>query len=225
MKIDIIKKAMLFILSFIILYGCDKSNINDDDTIHGSGKIVSQTRDVEECSGLTIKNMGNVYLTQADIQSIRVEADDNIIDDVITRKENGELVVGLEDGSYSNITLKIYVSLKTIESLSIQGAGNIYGQNSFECDSLDCVINGAGNINVQGNGNYQNCFINGAGNINAENFIVEKCKVFVNGAGTCTVNVTEDLDASVNGAGTIFYYGNPSNVRTSITGVGQITSK
>ena len=58
MKIQIIKKATLFILSFIILYGCDKSNINDDDTIHGSGKIVTQTREVEECSGLMVQNIG-----------------------------------------------------------------------------------------------------------------------------------------------------------------------
>jgi len=224
MKMSVMNTMKLFLLSLMVFYGCDEesSNINNNDTIYGSGNVVTQTRNVDECSGITIQNVGNIYLTQDENQSIRVEADDNIIDDVITRKENGILIVGLEDGSYSNITLKIFVSLKTIKSLSINGAGNITTENSFICDSLNMAINGAGNVNLKGNGNYLNCFINGAGNVMAQEFIVQKCRVLVNGAGTCTVNVTEDLDASVNGVGTIFYYGNPANVKTSITGLGQI---
>jgi len=227
MKTKIFLAKIIFFFSPLILFSaCDKSSdINNDETIHDSGKIVTQTRNVDECSGITIKNIGNVYLTQDNEQSIRIEADDNIIEDVITREENGILTVGLEEGSYSNIALKIYVSLKTIESLTINGAGKVVTENPIECDSLNCAVNGAGNINLKGNGNYLECSINGAGNLNAEEFIVKKCKVLVNGAGACTIYVTDELDASVNGAGTIFYYGNPPVVKTSITGLGQITRR
>jgi hypothetical protein len=225
MKTGIIKKITLIILSLIVFYGCDKSpDINDGNAIHGSGKIVSQTREVEECSGLTIQNIGNVFLMQDNTQSIRIEADDNIIDKVITRKEDGVLLVGLEDGSYSNVTLRAYVSLKTIESLKINGAGNINTQNSLNSDELEVIINGAGNIVIQGNGNYMYCFINGAGNVMAKDFSVPKCRAMVNGAGNITLTVTEELDASVNGTGNIYYYGNPPNVTTSIIGVGHIVS-
>ncbi len=166
--------------------------------------------------------MGDIYLTQDNSQSIRIEADDNIIDEVITRKENDVLLVGLKDGSYSNVTLRAYVSLKTIESITINGAGKVATQNSMNCDNLDVIINGAGDINILGNGNYMYCFINGAGNVMAKDFSIQKCKAMVNGAGNITLNVTENLDATVNGAGNIFYYGNPANVTTSITGVGHI---
>lgn len=228
MKSKLIKQVMLFVLSIIIFYGCNNTvNINDDngETIHGSGKIVSQTRTVDECSGLMIKNLGNVYLTQDDNQSILIEADDNIIDQVITREEGGVLVVGLKDGSYSNVTLKAYISLKTIESLTINGAGNITTQNSLSCGDLYVTINGAGNIIVKGTGDYLNSLINGAGNITSKEFPVAKCKAYVNGAGNCTVYVTDELDATVNGAGNIYYYGNPTTVRTSISGVGRIIRK
>jgi len=222
----ILKNLSLLFLTLVIFYGCDKSpNVNNDDTIHGSGKIVSQTRDVEECSGLIIQNIGSVSLTQDNTQSIRIEADDNIIDEVITSKENGKLLVGLKDGSYSNVTLRAYVSLKTIESLAINGAGKITTQNSLNCDNLDLVINGAGDVTVKGKGNYMYCFINGAGNVMAKDFSIQKCKAMVNGAGNITLTVTENLNATVNGAGNIFYYGNPLNVTTSITGVGQIVGQ
>jgi hypothetical protein len=212
-----------FIILFLSFLACDdSSNITNNDTIYGSGHIVSQTRTVQECSGLIIQNIGNVYFTQANEQSIRVEADDNIIDDVISRKEDGLLLVGLKDGSYSNITLKIYVSLKTISNLSINGAGNISVENDILCDTLKCTINGAGNILIKGSTNCFDCLVNGAGNITASDFISNKCKAIVNGAGTITVYVSEELDASIIGAGTIYYYGNPPIVSTSISGLGQI---
>lgn len=225
MKNKPIKNIVLFVLSLIFFYGCDKSpKVNSSDAFYGSGKIVSQTRDVEECSGLTVQNIGEIYLTHDNTQSIRIEADDNIIDQVISGKENNALVIGLKNGSYSNVTLRAYVSLKTIESITITGAGKVTAQNSLICDNLNIVINGAGNVNIMGSGNYMYCFINGAGNVMAKDFSIPKCTAMVNGAGNITITATEALNATVNGAGNIFYYGNPPDVTTSITGVGQITS-
>ncbi len=214
----------VIILPIFLLGGCEESTTNDN-TIHGSGKIVTELRTVEECSGISIMNIGNIYLTQDTIQSIRIEADDNIINDVKSIRENGILKVGLDEGSYSDITLNIYASLKTIGSLSINGAGQIISQNNFNCTDLTCFINGAGNAIIKGSGSYFNCSINGAGNINAQEFISERCKAVVNGAGNCLVYASEEIDATLNGAGSIIYYGNPANVKTSISGLGQITGR
>ncbi len=223
MKSKIITKAIFLFFLLITFYGCkDSSTITNNDTIYGSGKIVSEFRTVDECSGLTIKNVGDVYLTQGDTQSIRIEADDNIINKVIAQKENGILQVGLQNGSYSNITLKMYVSLKNICNLSIDGAGNVNVENSIECDTLNSIINGAGNLSVSGSANYFSCSVNGAGNISAKGFITKKCVSFVNGTGNCTIYVTDELNASVNGVGNIIYYGSPTKVTTNISGMGQI---
>ncbi len=41
----ILKNLLLIVLTFIIFYGCNKSSdINNSDTIYGSGKIVSQNQ-------------------------------------------------------------------------------------------------------------------------------------------------------------------------------------
>ena len=216
---------LLFISISVIFFGCeDSDNIYgpNHNQIIGSGKIVTQTRNLSDCSGLILKNVGNIYLIQADSQSVLIEADDNIIDKVITVKENGSLLTGLPDGSYSGITLNIHVTLKSVDELIIEGAGNIYCGGQVHSDNLYCSINGAGNIRLKGYGDYLNCIINGAGNINAKEYTAAKCTAVVNGAGNCILYVTDRLDAIVNGVGSIVYYGNPANVNTSVTGVGQI---
>ena len=225
-----IKKIFKFFLSFILFTafftGCEKSsNINSNDTIYGSGKLITQTRSVPECSALKIINTGNVYLTQGDEQSVSILADDNIIDKVITTRDNGTLWVGLENGSYSNVTVKIYVSLKNVTGLFIEGAGNIQTENNISSENMICNVNGAGNITLTGSGNYMDCSIIGAGNISAKDFTVKQCKSLIQGTGSITLYASEKLDARVEGTGVIYYYGNPQDVNTFIEGLGQIIRK
>jgi len=216
----------VFFITLLFFNGCsDDDSPNQQNTINGSGKIITETRTVGECSGIVIASAGNVELLQSTAQEIRVEADDNIINDVITVKENGLLKVGLKQKSYSNIKVKVYASLTSIRKCEIQGAGNIECEQPITSDSLYLFINGAGNIKLKGTGNYLNCLISGAGNIEAQQYITKECYAVTKGVGNCTINVTDKLDASVEGVGSIFYYGNPKDVNTKVSGVGSIVKK
>jgi hypothetical protein len=210
----------------LLLSSCDININNDEDhNIHGSGRIVTEDRHITECVGVKVKTIGNVYIKQGSTQSVVVEADDNIIRDALTKYEDGILVVGLRDGEYSNITLNYYVTLENISELKIEGAGNINCREPIHSPDLYSSISGAGNIYLDGSGENLVCSIYGAGNITAKDYISQRCKAFVNGAGNCSVFVTDQLDAAINGAGTIYYYGNPSDIKTSITGIGQIIKR
>ncbi|HLP17483.1 MAG TPA: head GIN domain-containing protein [Bacteroidota bacterium] len=218
------KRLLAGLLPVLIFIGCKDTVTNShDDTIRGSGSIVSQTRTVDVCDGIAVKAVGKVYLTQAETQSIRIEADDNIINSVVSEKKNGVLVVGLPDGQYSDITLRIYVSMKNVNTLSIDGAGTIECVQPLTAPSLSCVITGAGTMSLSGQGNELACSIIGAGSINARAFTAKNCTAVVTGAGNCTVNCTDKLSATVNGVGSIVYYGEPPVVQSSVAGVGQIT--
>jgi hypothetical protein len=205
--------------------GCRDHYNHSSEPIYGSGNIVKERRAIQECAGVLIKSTCDVILAQGDEQSIVVEADDNIIDEVFTRKENGILAVGLNDGEYSRIKVKVYVTLRSVQKLVIDGAGNISATEPFYSDNLMVVINGAGNIMINGDGNYLNCTVNGAGNIQADQYASKKVDAIVNGAGNCFVNATNELTASVYGVGSIYYYGNPPSLKTFVGGVGRVVKK
>ncbi len=208
-----------------IIWGCNNSSsVTNPDTINGSGDITTEVRNVNECSGIHIINTGVVSLTQDTVQSIKVTADSNIIGRVITREENGILIIGMEDGSYSNITLKFSISLKLIKKLLIEGAGLINCGNSISTDSLYCLINGAGNMILNGDCSNFILIVNGAGNINARNFTAKVCSAIINGSGNCNLFASDLLNATVIGSGVIIYYGHPSTVNTSVSGSGKINA-
>jgi Putative auto-transporter adhesin, head GIN domain len=218
-----IKLIVLFSLPILFFTGCDNAtSINSSETIIGSGKVVTQTRIIPECSSIILERAGIVYLTQDTSKSVLIEADDNVMDNVLLNFENGVLTTGLENGSYSNITLRIYVPINSLNGLSIIGAGNIIVQEPIICDDLSCSIEGAGYIYVEGTGNTLNCLVNGSGRIDAEDFKVGTCKATINGFGNCAVYAVNELDASIIGSGIIYFYGKPPIINTTILGTGQI---
>ena len=217
------KKLILLCLPLLTVFGCWETH-HFNEPRYGSDRIISEERNTSECNGICLKYAGNVYLRQGDEQSITVEANDNIIDDVITQSQDGILSVGLRNGSYSDVTVRVYVTLKSIEQISIEGAGNINVQNSIDSKNLNCIINGAGDIYLKGYGEYLECKINGAGNIDAFKFPVKNCAAKINGSGNCSVNVSDYLDAAISGIGNIVYEGNP-NVKSSISGIGKISRR
>jgi hypothetical protein len=213
------------IILSIIAPGCfhhRHDRYHDDDSVIGSGRMVSEERTVAPCTGIRIVGSAKVFLTQDTRQRIRIEADDNIIDLVTTRSENGYLVVGLERGSYSNTTVNVYVSLATIENLEITGAGDITTTHSIQCGVVRCHIEGAGNISLAGTANDQSITIDGAGNVENFDLISSECTATINGTGNCEIHVTQRFDGEINGVGKIVYEGNPREVHTSINGLGTI---
>ncbi|HLP17484.1 MAG TPA: DUF2807 domain-containing protein, partial [Bacteroidota bacterium] len=134
MRYSAVKFLALGTVALLIFTGCRLSANGHRNDYHGSGRMITETRTVGECEGITLQNQGNVYLTQDDNQSIRIEADDNIMGKVIVERRHGILVVGLKDGDYSDVTLKVYVSMKHINSLSIEGAGTIECSNRIETE-------------------------------------------------------------------------------------------
>jgi hypothetical protein len=219
--------TLAFITATLLFTYCDHVNEGEeiDQNVVGSDRISSEYRSPAPFRGIRIQNFGNVFVTQEQTQSLKIEADDNIIKDVITTVENGVLSVGLRGKSYSNITLHVYASMPTIEKLLIDGAGNIVVEKPITSTDITASINGTGNLSLKGVANYLTCTINGAGNINAFDFLVNKCTALINGTGNCELNVSRELTASITGTGKIIYDGNPATLNSSISGSGKIVKK
>ncbi|MEJ2006455.1 MAG: DUF2807 domain-containing protein, partial [Cyclobacteriaceae bacterium] len=138
----------------------------------------------------------------------------------------------------SNIT----VFYKSVESIEVQGAATLHTDNVFSGDylrltmsgagevdmdvdlgRLELDISGAGAVELKGNAEEQDISMSGAGGYDAEELISRRCRISISGVGGAQVYVTEDLDATVSGIGGVSYLGNPSNVRSDISGLGSIS--
>jgi hypothetical protein len=196
------------------------------DTITGSGRIVSQERSVESFRGIRIDGFGKVHITQGPSQTLRVDADDNVIEQVTTSVVGGTLLLDVEKKtSYANVTIEVFVTVPDIEMLEIAGAGEFGTESPIQVETLVCNLAGAGTIRLSGSADSLEVRIGGSGDIRCFDLTARTCRAAISGMGTCEVYVTGSLDAVITGMGDIVYDGNPESVTRKVTGMGSIRGR
>ncbi|MBM3135496.1 MAG: DUF2807 domain-containing protein [Chloroflexi bacterium] len=235
----------LAVLSTLLLTAC---SLRPSITITiGSGKVITETRDVRNFSALSLTVVGDLTIVQGPTEALTIEAEDNILPHIKAEVRNGTLFIRFDRQNWQdrfqptkpikfNLALK---NLTAVESsgaesiksaslktnrlrLTLNGAGNVKIER-LEADEIVTVVNGASNVDLAGQVTRQEVTLNGLGSYRAGDLNSQIAKIAVNGAGGATLWVREGLDVRITGVGGVNYYGNPT-VTKDITGVGAFRS-
>ena len=98
--------------------------------VRGSGNIVRAVRDAGSFDRVSVSGGIDLVLTQGDQESVRIEADDNILPYISTAVQGDELIVKYETGGrLLNLRptqqVTAYVTMVDITSVGISGGGDV----------------------------------------------------------------------------------------------------
>ncbi len=211
----------------------------------GSGVIESETRPVSDFDQLELSGLGVIYITQGTEETLKIEAEDNVLPAITTAVRNGVLQIGFDENNWPNVvqpteTIRYYLTVKDLERIELSGAGGVEadqlsatnlvitssGAGDIQIDqiaakTLDVALSGAGSCQLGGEVATQNIEISGAGNYSAAELQSQTAKIAVSGLGSVEIWATDTLDVDISGAGSVKYYGTPS-VSQDISGAGSI---
>lgn len=214
-------KTQRLISTFLLLFGII-SLATAQSKISGKGPTVKKTVALSDIHSIGLGIAANIYLTQSNSQEVVIEGQQNIIENIKKEVKNGIWNIDFERKAYHYDELNIYISLKTIRSLAIGGAGNIKGQTAFNnLQDLEVSIGGAGDVELRGDAQNVAINIGGSGKVNMTDLRADHCTVSIAGNGDCRVDVGEKLDVSIAGMGKVRYSGTPK-VSSSIAGMGNV---
>jgi hypothetical protein len=230
-------KLYLFIAIIMITSGALSSCMN---CIHGKGEVKSHTVPLEAFTGIRLDGDADIFLVSDSSQSITIKAQDNIADNIEMKVRNGILRIGNRDCITQHEPIKIYIPVKTIEDLQLNGSGNIETLTQLSAKTLALKINGSGNLKIKleaetifseingsgsiflaGSAKRHKTSINGSGNIEALELPTEETEITVNGSGSCKVFAISKLEALLRGSGDVVYKGTP-DVSSTIKGSGSV---
>lgn len=214
---------ILNILPILVLSLFIASCSSDDDIIHGSGNLSTETRELDSFNQVSSLGVFDVSITQGSSQSVEIIADDNIIHHVNTIVEDGQLKLSLDDDNYRNISLQANIVVERINGITNSGVGDITISNVDESGSFNIFNSGTGNISIQGTAESLAIENEGTGKFKGFLFTVSDCEIEIIGSGDCEVNVTNTLDVDIAGSGDVHYKGSPS-LNTTISGSGSIVN-
>lgn len=193
---------------------------------NGSGKIISDTRETAEFSKVRLTGSGDVIITKGAKREVRVEADDNVIEDVRTEVgDNGTLTLGMKKGSWNNIHLKFIIVNPVLEGAEISGSGSITVESDFDAKQMQSGISGSGSIRFKsGKTAKHDVRISGSGDVKADNIEADDVTVEISGSGSANVFAKKTMNARISGSGDVFYKGTPE-ITKSIRGSGSLVKR
>jgi hypothetical protein len=245
----IMKKKYSFISIVVVLtisvFACQFNPviISTNDTIRGSGIVVEEERTVRDFNSVTIRSFGNLIIEFGDEESLRIEAEDNLMEYIETDVRGDTLVFSTKNGYNLKPSepVRYYLTMVELEEILIYGSGDIeasvvdvdqlsikiWGSGDIEFDELmsdefKIEIFGSGDININsGKVTEEEIRIPGSGDVSVGDLRAESADVKISGSGDVTVWVTDYLKVRILGSGNVKYYGDPS-VDLSASGSGDI---
>jgi hypothetical protein len=224
-----------------------------------AGMVTAQTTkkvlELPEFKGIYVNSNYTVYLKQTNKQEVTVEALTEIFAVSEIKVENGILMVNVDrkpdspnksiwqkiDDIKLNPTMKLYVSVKNLNDLQVNGNGKIISENSIAADYINLGVSGGGSMDVDLKGNtikaelsgsglmtvkgYAtsiDAVVSGSGTLNGYNCAIETAKAKVSGSGLCQLNVSNNIEALVVGNGQVKHKGNTKSAQKKVYGSGTI---
>lgn len=195
--------------------------------IEGEGPIRTENRQVGNFTRVRINGSADLEIVQSAIPQLTITGYDNLLAIYESAINNGELVLGYKDGyNIKNDNIKIRIEVADIRSVYLNGSGNIFIDHFLQGVELVSTINGAGNIRIRNSAFTKMAYhINGSGAMFGATVSAQQAEASIHGSGHIELHCTQHLKATIEGSGSIDYYGNPVTTDITIRGSGSARKK
>jgi hypothetical protein len=190
----------------------------------GTGRA-TESREVSGFTGVELASIGDLRIEQTGTESLMIEADADILPQLTSNVSSGILKLGVAPGTTIATSGRIvyHLTVATLDSVAVSGAGDATASN-LRAGRLTVEISGAGDMTLAGTADSQAVTISGTGDYNGEDLQSATAAVTIDAAGDAVLRVSDRLDATVSGVGSVEYIGDP-RVTKDINGVGSVEQR
>jgi hypothetical protein len=222
---------LIVLLLMLSLTSCN-GNLNLIDGIDGSGNVVTEKRNIETPFTKIQASTGvEVILEQGSPSEVEVEVDDNLMKYIVTRVENGTLILKIDGNINTMESAIVRVKTKTIEGLesssgaSIKTISKLSGtsltlktssgssiQADLEYEKVSCESTSGSEIKLSGKALALETISSSGSEIDAKDLAANEITAQSTSGSNTTVNPIVLLNAKASSGSSIEYVKKPKKV-------------
>jgi len=223
--------VLFAITALVISSAAQKNDWEKREKIEGSGNLITKEIPVKSFDHLTAHGIYHLYLSQGDKESVKIEAEDNLMDLFTVENEGSSLEISMKKDVNIDTKKKmsVYVTFKSLKSMYLSMVGGTSSEEPLKFSDLKFTNQSVGSVdlnmtmqtltlengsvgNLKLKGSADNAVIktNSVGSIQAADFVVQKMEIDNNGIGSATVNAEKELKYSDSFLGKVNNKGNAS---------------
>jgi hypothetical protein len=218
-------------------------------TVKSSAYRDTEDRHLSGFKAVDVAGSFDVYVTQGETESVKVDAPANVMDHIITEVEDGVLKIydkkhngsgNWFNGDHKKIV--VYVTVRDLNAVGVSGSGDVFFKDGVKSDNLKirvsgsgdvsgkidaktlaCSISGSGNMKLNGHAEDSNVSVSGSGDYSGRALTTTSTTVQVSGSGNANINASTNIVVAVSGSGDVKYTGGAQHVIKSKSGSGDIS--
>lgn len=144
-----ILRSAVFLSALGILACTFTQWLGRQETVRGSGNVVEEAREVSGISGVHLATIGDLTITLGDTESLRVEAEDNLMEYIETDVFSGKLRIKIQENVRLNTTrpIRYYLTVTGLDSIEISSTGDIQAPD-LEAERFSIRISSTGELEM-----------------------------------------------------------------------------
>lgn len=211
--------------------------------IKGSNNVVSEERDISSnFETIKVQQGITLYLTQGNSTDLKVEADDNIIDILMTEVKNNELNVYFDKNVYKAKARNVYLTTSDISKIRTSSGAHVKSENTLQVTSLNLDSSSGSSMKIYVNaddiisesssgasmeifGKTNNFSANSSSgsSIDADELECVNAHANASSGANINVNVSGKLTANASSGGDIDFEGNPTDINKDTSSGGSVS--
>lgn len=157
--------------------------------------------DLKKFSKVKIYAPVDVDVVVGQSQSFEMQGRDEDLAKIIVKVKSNTLIIKKEKRSGRMKQVKVRISVKALTDYSIYGSSDGAIHN-IDSKTFDLVINGSGDVVLDGKSNELSMVINGSGDVSGQNIEANGVAAAINGSGDIELTGScKSLDVSIRGSG------------------------
>ena len=226
---------------FTILVSTTSCMIGDFG-IKGNGNVISEDRKISaDFNEIKVSQGITVYLTQGNKTDLSVEADENIMDLLVTEAEGNTLKIYF-DKNVNRATKKVYLTAKEVNSIKTSSGASVKGENTLNttaivlksssgssiklnlnAESVSSSSSSGSTIKLSGTTTNFEADASSGSSIHANNLKAEVGDAQVSSGASIDIYASDKLKARASSGGSIDYSGSPKSVDKSKSSGGSVS--
>lgn len=220
------------------------------EVIEGSGRSISEVRDVPAFRAIVNASLLDVELSVGEEQRVEITCDDNLLDYLRTEVEDGELRLyqpTVVDEPNHFVELEPHsdcvavVAAPRVTAVRNAGSGRVESEGALDAlaevestgsgpsrlagidvTRLEVRVTGSGDVSLAGSVGLLEIESTGSGRTLASALAAHDATVQLSGSGDVEIAASGDVDIEISGSGDVYVDGRPDSCRVSTPGSGHV---
>jgi hypothetical protein len=213
-------RTVAIVVLSVLVVSCGELN-----SVKGSGNVITENRTVSGFDSVSLNGNGKLEIDQNGTEALSITADDNILPLLTSEIKGTQLVLRVKSGTSisPSKTIVFKVGARNLTAISCAGDTTAVA-TGIHTDSLKLDIAGSGDMSAEGSSDRQEITIAGSGKYLGGSLKSRIATINIAGSGDAVLAVSDKLDVTIAGSGSIKYLGDPT-VKQSVLGSGTITKQ